>query len=140
MLNNKEMGDKIIFIMTKKREAKEATSVGRPSKITELVVKKLEEAFAFGCTDLEACLYADISKQCLYNYQERFPEFVDRKEKLKQNPVLKARMAVIQGFADSGELALKFLERKKKDEFSLKQEMEVTIDVTDKLREFLAEE
>jgi hypothetical protein len=47
--------------------------------MTEATVAKLEQAFAFGCTDLEACLYADISKDCLYNYQKKHPEFVDRK-------------------------------------------------------------
>lgn len=74
-----------------------------------------------GCTDLEACLYANISKQTLYNYQELHPEFVDRKEQLKENPILKARLSVMGGLQDNPELALKFLERKKKDEFSLKQ-------------------
>jgi hypothetical protein len=89
--------------------------------MTEATVNKLEEAFAFGCTDQEACLYADISKQCLYNYQEKNPEFVDRKELLKENPVLLARKSVVGDLEDDSNLALKYLERKKKDEFSLKQ-------------------
>jgi hypothetical protein len=98
-------------------------TAGRPTKMTDLVVKKLEEAFAFGCTDEEACYYGEITKQTLYNYQEKNPDFVDRKESLKQRPILLARQEVINGLKGNPELALKFLERKKKDEFSLRSEV-----------------
>lgn len=97
--------------------------VGRPTIMTPDVVNKLEEAFLLGCTDLEACLFADISKQTLYNYQEAHPEFIDRKEKLKENPILLARRSVIKDMQEDGDLALKYLERKKKDEFSMKQDL-----------------
>lgn len=97
--------------------------VGRPTVMTPEIVNKLEEAFLLGCTDLEACLFADISKQTLYNYQEKNPEFVDRKEMLKETPVFKARKSVVDSVSTDPDLALKFLERKKKDEFSLKSEL-----------------
>ena len=97
---------------------------GRPTKINDLTLKKLEEAFLLGATDLEACLYADISYQTLYTYQHKNPEFTDRKNMLKETPVLKARTEVIKGLTGNPELALKFLERKKKDEFSLRTEVE----------------
>lgn len=96
--------------------------VGRQTKMDKLTVKKLNEAFAFGCTDEEACFYSDISKQTLYNYQKNHPEFIDQKEALKQRPILLARQSVISGLTNDPNLALKFLERKKKDEFSLRQE------------------
>lgn len=92
-------------------------TAGRPTKMTELTVKKLEEAFALGCSDLEACLYANISKQTLYTYQDKHPEFVDRKERLKETPVMLARQEVITGLKGNPELALKYLERKRKAEF-----------------------
>lgn len=91
--------------------------------MTPEIIAKLEEAFALGCSDLEACLFANIGKSTLYNYQENNPEFVERKEQLKENPILKARISVIGGFKESPDLALRYLERKKKDEFSLKQVM-----------------
>lgn len=97
---------------------------GRPSKLDETALRKLEEAFALGSTDLEACFYAGISKSAFYAYQEQHPEFQDRKEQLKQRPILLARTSVVKGIQENPELALKFLERKKKDEFSLKQELE----------------
>jgi len=95
---------------------------GRPTKMTEVIVQKLEQAFSFGATDLEACRYAGICKATLYNWQSENPEFLDRKELLKSTPILKAREAVIKGFENDPALALKFLERKVKDEFSLRRE------------------
>jgi hypothetical protein len=100
--------------------------MARPTKITPSVVNKLEQAFALGCTDLEASLYAHIAPATLYNYQDRNPEFLERKEQLKMNPVLKARKVVVESFSNNPELALKYLERKKKDEFSLRRENDLT--------------
>lgn len=97
---------------------------GRPTKMTPETVAKLEEAFLMGCSDIEACLFADISKHTLYKYQEKHPEFKDRKELLKENPVMLARKSVLNGMEKDGNLALKFLERKNKDEFGLKQTTE----------------
>ena len=67
---------------------------GRPSKIIENVLNKLIEAFSWGCTDLEACNYAGISHTCLYNYQKKYPEFIERKETLKHHPTLLARRII----------------------------------------------
>ena len=98
-----------------------ARDVGRPTVMTDEVIRKLEEIFALGGTDLEACLWADISKSTLYDYQVLHPEFVERKEKLKEEPILKARRTVV-GALDQPNMALSYLERKKKDEFSLRVE------------------
>jgi hypothetical protein len=68
---------------------------GRPTKMTPETIGKLEQAFLMGCTDLEACFFADISKDVLYDYQGKHPEFADRKERLKSNPVMTARQAML---------------------------------------------
>lgn len=91
--------------------------------MTETTVNKLEEAFLLGCTDEEACYYADISKQTLYTYQDKHPEFVDRKARLKERPFFVARKSVIDSLSGDPELALKYLERKKKKEFSPRTEV-----------------
>lgn len=104
--------------------AKDKKPVGRPTKMTDLTVKKLEEAFLLGCTDEEACFYAEISRQTLQNYQEKNPDFIDRKEQLKQNPFLLARRSIVSGISENPETALKYMERKKKDEFGTKQSIE----------------
>lgn len=91
--------------------------------MTPETVNKLEEVFALGGSDLEACFYAGISRQTLYNYQHDHPEFVERKEELKEQPILKARRSVLNGIDTDPELALKFLERRKKSEFAQRTEM-----------------
>jgi hypothetical protein len=69
--------------------------------MTEACIAKLEEAFLHGCTDTEACLYADISRTAFYDYIERTPEFTDRKETLKQSPVMRARVILSQALDDN---------------------------------------
>lgn len=96
---------------------------GRPTIIDEVVLKKLEEVFAIGGTDLEACFYADISHQTLYNYQKAHPEFVERKEALKEKPVLLARQTVVKALASDSDIAFKYLERKRKSEFAVRSEV-----------------
>lgn len=99
---------------------------GRHTVMTPEIIAKLEHAFALGCSDLEACFYADIGKSTLYNYQHDYPDFVERKEALKQSPTFIARSTVVREIAEKGELALKYLERKHKDEFSLRTETDMT--------------
>lgn len=67
---------------------------GRPTKMTPGVIQKLEAAFLVGATDLEACVHADISKSTLYDYCVANPEFSERKETLKNQPTLKAKIIV----------------------------------------------
>jgi len=97
--------------------------MARPTVMTDEVVQKLEYAFALGCSDEEACFYADIAKQTLYNYQEKTEGFLDRKEALKSRPIFLARETLIKGIQRDPDLALKMLERKNKAEFSLRQEL-----------------
>lgn len=114
--------------------------MGRPTVMTSEIVAKLEEAFAWGCSDTEACLWADIAPATLYKYQDKNPEFTERKASLKEKPILLARQSVIKGMRGSPELALKFLERRKKDEFSIKTEVENSGEVTHKWEELTDEE
>jgi hypothetical protein len=118
---------------------------GRPQfngKPLDIVIQKLEEVWALGGTDAEAAFYADISKASLSDYLKRHPEIAERKAALLQKPVLMARKAVINAFdgekvqlvtkdgkevtvtrADP-EMALKYLERKHRQEFSLRSEVD----------------
>lgn len=121
---------------------------GRPTKMTDITLKKLEEVFALGGTDEEACFYAGISHQTLYDYQKKNKHFLERKQALKLKPILKARKEVIKGLDGNPEFSLKFLERKKRDEFGLnpkivnqmyQQQAERTSIENDKIKQ-LAEE
>lgn len=113
--------------MTKKKDPKDKKTAGRPTVMTPEVVNKLEQAFSMGCSDLEACLFADISKQTLYDYQAKNPEFADRKAMLKETLILKARSVIATSLNNKDENTAKwYLERKAKNEFSTKVEQENT--------------
>ena len=105
---------------------KKKSNAGRPTKMNEDTVNKLEQAFAIGCTDTEACLYADITRQTLTTYQNKNPKFLDRKQLLKDLPVLQARTTVVEHLQGDPGSAKWYLERKKKDEFGPKQEIDLT--------------
>ena len=95
---------------------------GRPTKMTPDILKKLHDAFLLGCTDEEACFAADISPATLYNYQNENPKYLEQKRAWKKRPVYLARKCVVDNISDDKDLALKFLERKNKKEFSLRTE------------------
>jgi len=73
---------------------------GRPTVMTDNVIRLLESAFLVGATDLEACVHADISKTALYEYCQKNDEFAERKETLKNQPTLKAKIIVSSALDD----------------------------------------
>jgi hypothetical protein len=91
--------------------------VGRKTIMDDLTVKKLEDAFANGASDVQACFLANISKQTLYNYQEKHPEFVDRKEALKDMIKYRAKLKIKEAIENEErpDTAKWYLERKDKD-------------------------
>jgi len=98
---------------------------GRPTLMTPKTVALLLNAFSYSFTDEEACIYANISKNTLYRYIEKNPEFWHHKELLKKKPNIKAKMNWVDKLTKWDYQASKeWLERKSKDEFSLKTEVE----------------
>lgn len=91
-------------------------------KLTPETIRKLEEAFAIDASVKEACYYADISTDTYYRWIKEFPELSDKLERLREKPILKARQTVVKSL-DNPDYAFKYLERKKKDEFSPRQEL-----------------
>lgn len=94
---------------------------GRPTKMTPETLGKLEEIFAIGGSDIEACFFANISPDTLYEYQKSNPKYTERKEALKEQPILKARQTIVKALAEP-ENAKWYLERKKKKEFAQRTE------------------
>lgn len=97
---------------------------GRPTIMTKIMVDKLIQCFSLGYTDDQACFHCNIDKQTLYNYCKKYPNFSTKKEELKQKPSLKAKNVVINAI-NSGDVttARWYLERKNKDEFSVRNEI-----------------
>lgn len=91
-------------------------------KLTEDTIRKLEEAFSIDASVKEACYYADISTDTFYRWIKKYPKLSYKLERLREKPVLKARQTVVKSL-DNPDYAFKYLERKKKDEFSPRQEL-----------------
>ena len=100
--------------------------MGRPRKITNEVVGKLEYAFMKGFNISEACDYAAISRDTYYEKLKQSKEISDRMERAKTNLQRKAKLNLAEAI-ESGNLdeSKYYLERKCKDEFSVKQEINV---------------
>jgi len=101
---------------------KELTSVknegGRPTKITDEVVKQLESVFKLAVTDTTACAYAKISRETFYNRLEKDPVFRDKIASAKEYARIAAGQVVIQAIADKDvQTARWWLEKKHPEEF-----------------------
>jgi hypothetical protein len=109
---------------------KTPVKTGRPEKVNNEIIRKLEYAFSIGATVLEACCHADIPKSTYYDYLNKNPSFSDRVELLKEEMPLKAR-EVIKTEIQSGDshTAKWFLERNKRKEFSTQQNIEQKSDI-----------
>lgn len=58
-------------------------SIGRPSKLTTEVVRKLEDAFKHGATVTEACSVSGISRDTFYRYMQDDEMFSDKMERAR---------------------------------------------------------
>lgn len=106
-----------------------AEKIGRPTVMTAEVLNKLEYGFMKGLTDVQCCNYADISPATLYNYCNEHPDFLERKEQLKNSPSVKAKLNIVEAIEEGNpELSKWWLERKEKNEFSTKQEIDASVD------------
>ncbi|HHA8721461.1 TPA: phage terminase large subunit [Streptococcus pneumoniae] len=76
------------------------TKRGRPTKMTQGTLRKLEELFVRGLSDEEACLLADIGTTTLYDYCKENPEFSERKELLKQRVKIRAKLNISKAIED----------------------------------------
>jgi len=92
--------------------------------MTKEVIGKLEQAFALDCTVKEACFFAWIHIDTYYDFLSKNPKYSDIFEALRESPVLLARQSVITNMKKNWELALKYLERKRKNEFTPKTEVD----------------
>ena len=131
--------------MAEKKAAKKTSTKknkgGRPTVMTAETVKKLEYGFLRGLTDEQCCLFAGISKQALYDYCHAHPEFTDRKELLKQQPSVQAKINIAEGIeSGDAELSKWYLERRNKDEFSTKQDIGVSGNVNNPFEGLTTEE
>ncbi|MDR3345198.1 MAG: hypothetical protein LBT21_06385 [Oscillospiraceae bacterium] len=107
---------------------KSSGAIGRPRKVTPAVLRKLEEAFLYGATDAEARLFAGgLPESTFYDYCRLNPDFAKRKELLKLQTTLCARINVSVAIQNGDkELSKYYLDRKCREEFSTRQESRIS--------------
>lgn len=101
--------------------------------MTEATVSKLEYGFMKGLNVTECCHYANISRQTFYEYLSNNPGYSDRIEELRSKPSTRAKLNVVEAIENGDtDLSKWWLERRNKDEFSTKQEIDADVkgDVT----------
>ena len=119
---------------------KKNKTAGRPTKMTDEVVRKLEYAFSKDFNITEACHYAGIGRNTYYDWLENNEEFSNRIEQAQSDLKRKAKMNIADKIEEGDtEVTKWFLERRAKDEYSVKQAVEVSglADEQSKLSELL---
>ncbi len=99
--------------------------MARPTKKTPDIIQKIEEVAALDGSVEEMAYYAGIHRETLYVWMKEDKEFSDRIQELRERPILKARQTVVKSL-DDPDRAFRYLERKKKTEFSSRSEVDVT--------------
>ena len=94
-------------------------------------VKEFEWYFSIWLTDDESCLMADVSRETLNKYCQANEWWREKKELLKRKPLIKAKSNLVKELNwHNIDVSKWYAERKGKDEFSLKQEIDTKVEVT----------
>lgn len=94
--------------------------------MTDEVIGKIEHCLTIGGTITDCCLFANISPSAFYNWLAKHPDYKERIEVLRRNPILKAKQTVYDSICDGDEVTAKWLlEHRANDEFNSKQSVEV---------------
>lgn len=107
-----------------KRNARKANQdQGRPTVLTPQVVAKLVTAFQNGLSKKQAIRYAGISKDAYYDGVKKDKDFADKMSEAQWRPNMRAREVIVQAINNGDTKSAQWwLERKEKDEFTLRRE------------------
>ena len=102
---------------------------GKPHVMIPVVLEKLKAAYTMWLSDVEACLYCELSTSTLSDYCQKHPEFRELKEILRNNTKMTAKVVLHESICNTKlenrkqtiEDSKWYLERKAKDEFSTKE-------------------
>lgn len=96
---------------------------GRPTVMTEKTLRKLEASFAYDSTVEEACVFAGVSPAAYYVFLKEHPKFQETIELLRNIPVMLIRRNIVRSAMFSQDSGFRYLEKKRKNEFSSKLEL-----------------
>lgn len=104
---------------------------GRPTVFDQDTVRKLEQAFAMGCTVEEACYISGVSRSAYYKRLEDDIHFMDKMERAKLFMIIQARHTVYKAIqAGDVKTSMWFLERKRRDEFGVNAQHQHVPDIS----------
>ncbi len=87
------------------RKAKSKCKCGRPSKLTEAVIQKLEQGFRNDFTVLESCIYAGIGHETFYGHLRKNKQFADRIESAQNFLFFAAKNNIAQSIGKNKSVA-----------------------------------
>ena len=93
--------------------------MGRPTKMTDETVGKLEQGFKYGFNITEACSYAEISRLTYYRWIDKGTQFRNRMNRAQTALQRKAKTNLAEAI-NSGDIETSkyYLERKCGEDFS----------------------
>lgn len=91
-----------------------------PAAVT---IEKIKKAAALDCTHEEICIYAGITMAQLKTYFDSLPGLEQEVDAMRHYPTMKARETLVRALETNPEIALKYLERKKRKEFAVRTEL-----------------
>lgn len=101
-----------------------------PTKLEQLV-----NAFKYDATREEACISAGITVRQLEYFMEKHPEALSAFDSCRHVAILQARESVVRQMKTDGNLAFKYLERKRPSEFAPKPPiMAVQINMSERMQ------
>jgi len=112
---------------------------GRPTVINEKTIEKLEAAFMIALSDVKACAYAGIDGKTLWNYEQKNPKFIHRKQQLKQMLSIRAQQTIAKAIEINSGDAWKYLEKTDPD-FIPRSKIEHTVETIENTDEQSPEE
>jgi hypothetical protein len=94
------------------------------SVMTPECLRKLKEAFLRGYDNRGACIYAGIPESTFYSHCKLNPDFLEAKVRWQESIIMAARENLHSSIVREGDVNTSkwLLERRKKDEFSLRTE------------------
>ena len=112
--------------MARQRESKYKFTYRRTNKLTPDTIKKLEEAANFRLSIRESCAYAEIHHDTYYEWMKKVKGLADRLADLRAHPLIKAKRRIVSQIDLDTNVAFRYLEKEKPEEYGEKLKLEHT--------------
>jgi len=125
--------------MSGKKKKSKAGRKWFDGKNVDEVRAKLEAGAQLDVPVEKCCTYAQISRYSYHRYLKAHPDFATKLQSLRLTPSIKARQNVVKSIVEEKDVENSkwWLERRERDEFNLRQQVEHTGEVDLNLEEII---